>query len=60
MPAKYTKHRASIGITFGTATIKSNWGDIIVSDSPQYFIPQGGGSARTVNSQLYIYIYIYI
>lgn len=47
------KHRASTGFTFGAATIKTNWGEIMISDSPQYFILHGGGNGRTVNPQLY-------
>jgi len=53
MPDKEMKHGASIGITFGTGIIKTNRREIVVSDSPQYFILHGGGRARTVNPQLY-------
>lgn len=53
MPTKQMKHRASIGITFRTATIKTNWGEIMVSDSTHYFILHGGGNGRAVNPQLY-------
>jgi hypothetical protein len=53
MPTEQMKYRASIGITFGITTIKNNWGEIMLSDSPQYFILHGRGSGRTVNPQLY-------
>jgi len=52
MPAKQMKHRPGIGIPFGTAIIKTNWGEIMISDSPQYFILQGGRECKNRKSTI--------